>query len=195
MTPIPIQRLRVPRPRLETVIEELDRSDSQYQGARSGVRRPCCRPGVLATREGTRQTGRHEVFVRNVSVTGSSVLHAVFLPTHAPCTLVLITDQREPIAADATVVRCHHVEGAIHELGLLFVEPLSETQAERLCVPSGSVALPDGDEATRLRAAMARCTELTEQVRRLIQDDAGAEEVLPLLDELSSLESLTRRAA
>ncbi len=195
MPTTPIQRLRVPRPHLETIIADLDRSDSEYRGGRSGVRRPCCRPGVLATREGARQTGRHEVFVRNVSVTGSAVLHAVFLPTHAPCTLVLITDNREPITADATVVRCQHVEGPIHELGLLFVEPLSESQAERLCVPSASLALQGNDEAERLRAAIHRCTVLTEQVRRLIQDDAGAEEVLPLLDELSSLESLTRRAA
>ena len=194
MRSAPIQRLRIPRSHLETVAVDLDRADLEQRGRRAGVRRPFCRPGVLATRDGAREVGRHEVFVRNISTTGSSVLHSVYLPTRASCTLVLITGERRPVVADATVVRCRHVEGPMHELGLLFVEPLSERQAESLCGSPGAVMPGTGDASERLRAAMARCTELAEQVKRLIQDGAEAEEILPLLDELGSLESLTLRA-
>lgn len=193
--PNPIQRLRLSRVVLEDLVSTVDRTDSLYSGQRDSCRRPVNRPAVLIQAGPGEPGSRHEVYIRNVSTTGASVLHTAFLRTQADCTLVMVTDQRQPISVDASVARCNHISGQMHDVGLRFVRTLSEDEAIKLCITPEEPMVESDTPEQQLRRTLARCRDLANEVHHLVETGAPPEEVLPLLDELRHLEPVASTAA
>ncbi|MFK7883082.1 MAG: PilZ domain-containing protein [Phycisphaerales bacterium] len=194
--PNPIQRLRLGRDTLDELVEQLDREDANYSPEkRDSARRPTNRPAVLIQAMPGEVGTRHEVYVRNVSASGASVLHTAFLQPQLTCTLVLVTSTREPVSVAASVVRCNHISGHMHDVGMRFVRELSEEDAQKLCIIPESQAVTRDPPTEYLRTALARCKDLANEVHELIESGAPPEKVLPLLDELRSLEPAAAKAA
>jgi twitching motility two-component system response regulator PilH len=62
---------------------------------------------------------------RNLSCGGCGVLHNSFVHPGARCRVTLPHPSRGPIEVQATVVRCTHRAGVVHELGIRFDAPIS----------------------------------------------------------------------
>lgn len=191
----PIQRLRLGRALLEELVETVDRTDAGYAGRRDALRRPVNRPAVLIQGAPGEVASRHEVYIRNVSTSGASVLHTVFLQAQLECTLVMVSDERKPISVPASVVRCNHISGHMHDVGLRFVRTLTEDEAVKLCISPESPAVVTDTPEQHLLTALARCKQLAHQIHELVEAGAPPEQVLPLLDELRYLEPVTAKAA
>ena len=65
------------------------------------------------------------VKARNISRSGIAFLHGSYLYDGTPCTINLPTTDGGYLAIDGRVVRCRHVSGNIHEVGLWFDAPIS----------------------------------------------------------------------
>lgn len=69
-------------------------------------------------------TSNYLVRTRNLSKTGIGFLHGSFLYSGTPCTVSLRTPQNKFVDVEGTVVRCSHVRGHIHDVGVKFVKPV-----------------------------------------------------------------------
>ncbi|MFP4146046.1 MAG: hypothetical protein ACOCTI_08465 [Phycisphaeraceae bacterium] len=58
------------------------------------------------------------VQVRNISRQGVGLLHGAFVHPETPCSVTLITAQRQGIRATGEVAFCRHLKGHIHEVGI-----------------------------------------------------------------------------
>lgn len=71
----------------------------------------------------TKQTERDVAFVvptRNISRGGLSFLHGQMMHLGQPCTVDLASSDGNWLTVEGTVVRCRHIRGMIHEIGLKF---------------------------------------------------------------------------
>jgi len=64
------------------------------------------------------------VACRNLSAGGIGILHRTFLYKGTKCALLLPDTQGKLVNVPGKVVRCNHVQGTIHELGVEFDEPV-----------------------------------------------------------------------
>lgn len=191
----PIQRLRLSRPELEALSESLDKEDTTYCEKRSSLRRAVNRPAVLIQGTPKDIESRHEVYTRNLSRSGASVLHTAFLQSQVKCFMVVVSSDRVPITVQATVVRCVHVAGHIHDVGLRFATELTDQQAIDLCVLP--ISPDDGKESSQdpLRATIENYRNLARKVHDMLESGASAAEVLPILDQLRQIEPPSKTAA
>ncbi len=68
---------------------------------------------------------------RNVSNGGVAVLHSAFMYPGSKCTVALPTrtgGESEPIVMTGRIVRCTHREGMVHEIGIMFDEPIDASK-------------------------------------------------------------------
>ena len=91
---------------------------------------------------------RYAVTPRNISSTGVGFLHGSFLHKDTNCVVSLPTLTGQWVNAVGKVVRCQHMEGKIHEIGVLFRSPI---QPEQFVVAEGD-ATPanDGSDLPKL---------------------------------------------
>ena len=64
------------------------------------------------------------VACRNLSRGGTGVLHSAYVHTDTPCVIYLPKPDGSLVKRRGKIVRCSHVKGLIHELGILFDEPI-----------------------------------------------------------------------
>lgn len=69
-------------------------------------------------------TAHLRVVCRNISRSGIGVLHNSFMHANTRCTVHIPTNNGAIERLEGTIVRCSHITGRIHELGMLFDEPI-----------------------------------------------------------------------
>lgn len=81
----------------------------------------------------TAQAGRDVAFIvptRNISLGGLSFLHGQRMQAGQVCTISLVTNKGDWMTIEGIVVRCRHVWGVIHEIGVEF-KALPSLQSRR----------------------------------------------------------------
>jgi len=84
--------------------------------AEAGIMVAVCQPGGSVI--------RYTVMPRNLSTTGVAFLHGGFLHTGTSCLVSLPTLDAEWVNAIGQIVRCQHLRANIHEIGVLFRDPI-----------------------------------------------------------------------
>jgi hypothetical protein len=72
---------------------------------------------------GTRIT--YLVRTRNLSNTGLGFLHGGYLHSGTRCTLALTALDGTPCPISGKIVRCRHLQGKVHEVGIRFERPIN----------------------------------------------------------------------
>jgi CheY-like chemotaxis protein len=97
-----------------------------------------------------------EVVTRDLSRGGLSFLNNNFMHMGTRCTLQLITADNVGVEIQATVVRCRHVAGRVHEVGLRFDQrldqPLDEGQLASHKLSASILIVDDSEAMLRLTA-------------------------------------------
>jgi hypothetical protein len=57
---------------------------------------------------------------RDISTSGIGFFHAAYIHPGTVCTLLMRTLHGEPVSISGCIMRCRHVSGRIHEVGVLF---------------------------------------------------------------------------
>ncbi len=65
------------------------------------------------------------VATRNISRGGISILHSTYIHTGSPCEVVLQIPGGKSQGIPAKVIRCAHITGRVHEVGIAFDEQIS----------------------------------------------------------------------
>ncbi|MDF1810105.1 MAG: response regulator [Phycisphaerales bacterium] len=65
------------------------------------------------------------VATRNISRGGISVLHSAFIHTGSPCVVTLNLPGGKKEFVPGKIVRCNHLQGRVHEIGIAFNEQVS----------------------------------------------------------------------
>ncbi len=106
------------------------------------------------------------VRTRNLSKTGIGFLHGTFLYSGTPCTVSLRAADNKSFDVEGTVVRCSHVRGHIHDVGVRFVRPIRL----RDFVPRGAAAGADEVISSELPRLLGKVLH--------IEDSADDQELL-----------------
>lgn len=81
--------------------------------------------GVIATiTQPNGMSVRHAVVTRNLSRWGIAFVHGQFVYPDSICEMTVPTLNKEMYAVRGKVVRCRHVEGIVHEVSVIFDEPI-----------------------------------------------------------------------
>lgn len=120
--------VRMTRAELNPLLDELDAMDAatKVQSKRKFVRIPY-RPGLPVALEIQQPGGSVTtpfVYTRNISRTGVSLIHGSFLHDGTRCAVTLPTRAGGEARLSGRVVRCRHVRGIVHEVGVLFDKPV-----------------------------------------------------------------------
>lgn len=132
------------------------------------------------------------VACRNLSRGGMSILHGSYIHPGAEATILLKNTQGQTIPVPGTIVRCRHVRGMVHELGVQFTIPISPSDFVRRDPFSDSFSLERVDPAELTGCVVS--IEDSPMDQRLIQHylrgtqlrlrpAASPEEALPLIAE------------
>lgn len=65
------------------------------------------------------------VACRNISRGGMSVLHSAFVHVGSRCVLALPHVRKGPTPVSGRIVRCEHRSGVVHEIGIVFDQPIN----------------------------------------------------------------------
>ncbi len=68
------------------------------------------------------------VACRNLSSGGIGLLHNAYMHTGTHCFVTLTRTDGHRVSVEGTIVRCIHVTGAIHEIGVKFLKPIDAKQ-------------------------------------------------------------------
>lgn len=118
----------VPTRELSSLMDRLDergsggeaaakRTHSRWPFRQTSVRFVLDHPG------GTK--AEFQVACRNLSRGGSAVLHSAYVHVGTGCQLFMPRLDSKPVGVPGKIVRCQHVQGLVHELGVRFEEPLN----------------------------------------------------------------------
>ena len=111
---------------LRALLDELDRSDGERAGAKRAHARVQFRRAFIPITLTSVDNQRNELVMacRNISSSGMSLLHSSFVYPKTRGRIRLRHRLRGEVELVGTVVRCAHVRGHIHEVGLHFDEPI-----------------------------------------------------------------------
>jgi hypothetical protein len=87
---------------------------------------------------------RYLVRPRNLSRSGLGFLHGNFIYTGTRCVVMLLTRRGVSTPCTARVVRCRHIQGKVHGLGIKFDRPLDNLD-DYLACPAGAAAATSPD--------------------------------------------------
>jgi hypothetical protein len=109
--------------------------------------------------------------MRDLSRSGLSFLHGCFLHRGTSCEFVLVGSDRAPLLRmNGSVVRCEHVRGTIHDVGVRFDQPAPLDHVLPGLAPEPSEARDDVLLALAERVAKAiREGKPADDVRRLVE--------------------------
>jgi CheY-like chemotaxis protein len=127
MTNPPINdSIRLPQRELEQLLSDLNRQQVGAAGSKRRTRRWAMIPGkgVLTLTDSAMRQSHHLVVPRNLSSGGMSFLLGgfVYLGTH--CTITLKGLEGKAHGIGATIRRCQHVRGRLHDVGVAFDAPI-----------------------------------------------------------------------
>lgn len=122
-----INSLRLKDAELDTLLAELERNTTGWGGNSKREMRRWGLGGVRAVVtivEGM-GTQRHALTIpRNISTTGMGCVHGAFLHIGTRCFLSLRDMSGAARSISGTVVRCKHLRGLLHEVGIKFDSPV-----------------------------------------------------------------------
>lgn len=124
----PLDALRMAEKDQVDLLAEMARAEEQYEGnerRRTDRVTYSSRPGMMVRVEhlgGSQVT--YVVRARNISGTGMAFLHGGFLNPGSGCWLPLVDYRGKSVQVEGNVVRCRHVRGRVHEVGVRFKTPI-----------------------------------------------------------------------
>lgn len=116
-----IRSVRVDKALLRRILDALDSSGCNFELNKRRHERLSYRGRQVILY--TKQTERDVAFIvptRNISRGGMSFLHGQMMHIGQACTVDLATNDGNWLSVDGVVVRCRHIRGMIHEIGLKF---------------------------------------------------------------------------
>ena len=133
----PVDTLRLPTEVAEAILQAREAQSRGDEGADSRAstrRRFRAETGLIVTvhQAGSSTTrnavARYTVTPRDLSTTGVGFLHGTFLYEGTSCVVSLPATTGEWVHVPGQVMRCQHVEGKVHEIGVLFRDPIDLDQ-------------------------------------------------------------------
>jgi hypothetical protein len=116
-----IKSVRVDKALLRRILDALDNNPCNFELNKRRHERLAYRGRQVILY--TKQTERDIAFIvptRNISRGGMSFLHGQMMHLDQPCTVDLASNDGNWLTVEGTVVRCRHIRGMIHEIGLKF---------------------------------------------------------------------------
>lgn len=114
----------------QSVIAGLDHSHDEWEGGerRQSARIPCRRDAIFVWEfsQFRNPPQRYLVQCRNISTGGAAFLHSFYVHPSTKCSLILLRQEKGGIRLGGTVVRCQHLTGIIHDVGMKFDQLLDE---------------------------------------------------------------------
>lgn len=123
-----VNALRMSEVELQQVVAELNRNRPPEQDSwrRRSRRWPCQFQRIVLTLEDGQSGRRHYAIVpRDISIDGICVIHGSFVHAGTRCAVTMRTVNWAAHTISGTVLRCHHLRGHLHELGISFHSRLS----------------------------------------------------------------------
>ena len=112
------------------IVADLSNAGAHFEGEeqRQSPRRPYGADAILVWEIAQEESSavRYLVRCRNISSGGAAFLHGAYVHPGTPCTLTLLKRDRSGIRFGATIARCQHVAGHVHDIGVQFDELLEE---------------------------------------------------------------------
>jgi hypothetical protein len=122
---------------------------------------------------------------RDLSSSGIGFFHAAYMHPGTACTLMMRDVEANPISLKGTVVRCRHVSGRIHEVGVLFEH---EVDVKTFVTDTSKTADdPSKTAALRLEEIHARLGQLAMELKDLADQRAAPGALLAKVGELALL--------
>lgn len=125
---VPINSLRLTDPELRQILDRLDKAEAEGEHHSERRADPRLRYRVRHLVVHVNQGGAEVAFVvpsRNISRGGMAFLHRRMLHVDTPCRVQVMLPGGEWLRVTARVVRCQHVNGVLHEIGLQFDKPIT----------------------------------------------------------------------
>jgi hypothetical protein len=131
--PLGIQLLHVDEVALREVLDDLDAQPHDARAAKRKYERHPYRNRkvILCTRSSQRNVA-FLVHARNISIGGISLVHGQMLYPRQRCSVGLPAQPGKWLMAHGQVVRCRHVSGMLHEVGIEFLRPLDPLTLQQL---------------------------------------------------------------
>jgi hypothetical protein len=126
---------------------------------------------------------------RNISREGMSFLHGGFVYPKSICTLSLMDLSGQTVQVPGRVIRCQHVRGHVHEIGVHFEQPIPLAQF---------VILPSDADINHADEIRARIVSELERLLQMAETDIDLEPIRQklahLLDLVDQSQPIARRA-
>ena len=157
---------------LDALIDRLETSSEDSKASRASVRVPFRRLALpMAVFHGDGSRAGVVVACRNISAGGIAVLHSAYMHVGTPCEVTLPRPGLSSVTVQGKVVRCRHVGGKVHEVGVQFRKPIE---------PRDFAAPTDQDVRRILESVDPR--EFSARVLVLVSDDAVRRQVARVLE-------------
>jgi CheY-like chemotaxis protein len=127
----PANSIRLDSGRLNRFLDDRDRLSAQNESKprRDFVRWPFRNACIALTV--VHPGGSNSVFnvaCRNLSSGGIGILHSSYMHKGTRCFISLPRTDGQKVSMEGTIVRCSHVSGTIHEIGIQFLKPIDAKQ-------------------------------------------------------------------
>lgn len=122
----PSNSIRMDQAKLNRFLDERDADSKSDKNPRRGFVRWPFRNACIAmtvTHPGG-SSATFNVACRNLSSGGLGVLHSAYVHKGTRCTVELPATDGQTVSVEGAVVRCVHVSGTIHEVGVQFSKPI-----------------------------------------------------------------------
>lgn len=166
--------LRLTPQQVRSIFEALDRRDAmagEGQDRRAHARRAfsALHPVPFEVAEAGGSTAKHLVIPRELSASGMSVLHGMFVHPGTRCSVMLPSSNGGQARMEGTVKRCRLVAGRVHEIGIKFeIQRTGDAGAASAgsanSAPLGALVNTEDKEARELISLLAAM--LSEQAKR-----------------------------
>ncbi|MFT3685940.1 MAG: response regulator [Phycisphaerales bacterium] len=153
---------------LQKLHEELEAASQGASNARKCIRLDYVQ---LSVRVELHQAGGVVISLqfaaRNISTEGLGILHNAYVHSGTRCVVHLKHLNGHDVAIDASAVRCRHVRGLVHEVGLRFNSPINVRDFIKVDPMEGSFTLEHVDPK-RLKGSLLHVDDASMD-RRLLQ--------------------------
>ncbi|MEQ9616974.1 MAG: response regulator [Phycisphaerales bacterium] len=180
-----IQTIRLDPRKLASLLEDI-RSGEHKAGAddKREADRVWLNQRILVSFQGKHSNAdQYEAYARNISPSGISLVHGVYVYPETPCTITIHTRTGEQQCLSGTVTRCRHITGMLHEIGAKFD---SEIEIEEFVESAAVVAT--GPQAT---GDLSKCVGTI----LIVDDNLADQRLIQHLLSKSSLEFLLAETA
>lgn len=148
-----IDTLRITESQRQSILEALNRRSKAYQSRdmRIDDRLPYQdHLLIVELHHPGGSCGKYRVQPVNISSNGLAMLHGSFCYTGTPAIAYLKQTDGRIMLVKGKIVRCHLIEGRVHEIGILFHEPIQLSDFLEDLQPKEE-ATPDNDPLPRFR--------------------------------------------